>query len=364
MFSAKQSDSKLWKDITKNKNVIREGARLDVGNGKRIFFWDHKWALPVPLSSMAMQEIPPHLDDMTVDEAWDTNLGWKWEIFSYVLPGDVLRAIDAHHVTPSEEFEDQLYWDGTPSSKFSIKSSIKIIRGETSRAIGNKRWEVVWITLIPQRVRMFLWLALHNYDLTNINRVVRHLIDDPRCKECGAQEEDIDHILRRCTHAREFWHYLGLLGDTKFMTTPFNPWLTDNLNPANPDRNDRWPTAFAMAIWWLWKWRCCRTFDRETDIRFNKVAFVRDRITEVENAPSRGNSLHPNDRPHRLEALITWVPPSDQWALLNTNGAAKGNPGPTGGGGIIRGSQGELVEAFMEKYGVCTSTWAELKAVY
>lgn len=40
------------------------------------------------------------------------------------------------------------------------------------------------------------------------------------------------------------------------------------------------------------------------------------------------------------------------------------HPGPAAGGGIIRGPQGELVEAFMERHGACTSTWAELKAVY
>lgn len=53
-----------------------------------------------------------------------------------------------------------------------------------------------------------------------------------------------------------------------------------------------------------------------------------------------------------------------QWMMLNTEKAAKGNPGSAGGGGIIQGPQGEFVEAFMERFGVCTSTRAELKAMF
>lgn len=49
--------------------------------------------------------------------------------------------------------------------------------------------------------------------------------------------------------------------------------------------------------------------------------------------------------------------------MLNMDGAAKGNLGPVGDGGLIRGPQG-IVEAFLERYGSCTSTRAELNAVF
>lgn len=58
-------------------------------------------------------------------------------------------------------------------------------------------------------------------------------------------------------------------------------------------------------------------------------------------------------------------PPSlDGWIMLNTDGAAKGNPGPAVGGGIFRGTRGEWLYGFAENMGCCTSVKAELKAVF
>ena len=39
------------------------------------------------------------------------------------------------------------------------------------------------------------------------------------------------------------------------------------------------------------------------------------------------------------ETLIRWEAPPEGWALLNTDGASKGNPGIVSGGGVLRGYQ-------------------------
>lgn len=48
---------------------------------------------------------------------------------------------------------------------------------------------------------------------------------------------------------------------------------------------------------------------------------------------------------------------------LNTDGAAKGNPGIAGVGGLIRGHRGEVHEAFAFNYGKRTCTSAKLMSV-
>jgi len=40
------------------------------------------------------------------------------------------------------------------------------------------------------------------------------------------------------------------------------------------------------------------------------------------------------------------------WKVLNTDGAAKGNPGIAGGGGVLRGDQGEWICGFGESMGI------------
>jgi len=61
---------------------------------------------------------------------------------------------------------------------------------------------------------------------------------------------------------------------------------------------------------------------------------------------------------------VRWKSGSEGWIILNTDGAAKGNPGPTGAGGVLRGDKGEWLVGFLENLGHCSSIKAEFKAVW
>lgn len=103
-------------------------------------------------------------------------------------------------MTEDEEAIDTVYWNGSTSGCFTITSTLKIIRGELDLgAVAN--WNFVWKLQVPQRIRFFLWLALHNRLMTNVNRFIRKLSDDPRCLACGEVEESVEHILRKCPTA-------------------------------------------------------------------------------------------------------------------------------------------------------------------
>lgn len=47
---------------------------------------------------------------------------------------------------------------------------------------------------------------------------------------------------------------------------------------------------------------------------------------------------------------------------MNTDGASKGNPGPSGGGGVIRNELGDVIFAFSHYYGETDSLIAEVRA--
>ncbi|MQL84039.1 hypothetical protein Taro_016541 [Colocasia esculenta] len=118
-------------------------------------------------------------------------------------------------------------------------------------------------------------------------------------------------------------------------------------------------------------------------------------VGEVEDAKSSSNLLHQNihalvataiDKmvfqdtatPQQMEAilelgffvkppvklckLVRWIPPL-QGLVLNVDGASKGNPGPCGGGGLVRISYGTVVLAFSYFYGVGSSILAEARAM-
>ncbi|KAL0458988.1 UNVERIFIED_CONTAM: putative ribonuclease H protein [Sesamum latifolium] len=60
---------------------------------------------------------------------------------------------------------------------------------------------------------------------------------------------------------------------------------------------------------------------------------------------------------------VYWNKPPDNWLNLNTDGAAKGNPGPAGAGGLLRDHFGRIIFAFQEPLGTCSNVQAELKAI-
>ena len=60
---------------------------------------------------------------------------------------------------------------------------------------------------------------------------------------------------------------------------------------------------------------------------------------------------------------MRWEAPVAGWVILNTDGAAKGNPGPAGAGGVIRGDKGEWIVGFSENLGHCSSVKAEICAI-
>ena len=70
---------------------------------------------------------------------------------------------------------------------------------------------------------------------------------------------------------------------------------------------------------------------------------------------------------HRPDAFqmrqIQWQSPGFKVVKLNIDGSLKGNPGVSGGGGIIRNSAGNMIFVSSRYLGKCTSLQAEAKAL-
>lgn len=67
----------------------------------------------------------------------------------------------------------------------------------------------------------------------------------------------------------------------------------------------------------------------------------------------------------RMKSILTvhWQFPDRGMTKLNTDGCSKGNPGPAGGGGLVRDSKGHVLLAFSHYYGVAQSITAEVRAI-
>lgn len=333
-----------------------------VGNGSSTLFWDHKWVAATPLIDLATQEVPIEILGATVEDMWEDNVGWKWETFAPYLNQDILKLIEAHELKNDPNLGDLLYWKDGNKGKFSIKSAISIIRNN-HELIDEDCWKIIWNAPTQQRIRAFMWLACHDRLMGNANRFKRQMTTDPSCFVCGDSADSTMHILRDCPLARMIWRKLGGPADTaEFYNTPLKQWFKYNLTHEDEPGLPTWAMLFSIAIWWIWRRRNSIVIGHNNEIPIDYGAFIQVRYKEIKRFLENTGEIEVVKR-KKKEVNVRWKTPRSGWFVLNTDGAAKGTPGPAGGGAIIRDEGGNLISAISIKLGHCSAFRAECLAL-
>jgi len=130
-----------------------------------------------------------------VCEFWKPSAGWEWARFSHFLPTHLLQRIASFDLG-NEAMDNRPMWIASKTGAFTIKSAIQIL--QASMAMEVVKWDWIWKLRLPHRILVFIWLLLHRKILTNAERFRRKLSSNPQCGICPGDEEDLDHLLRRC----------------------------------------------------------------------------------------------------------------------------------------------------------------------
>ncbi|CAL1361606.1 unnamed protein product [Linum trigynum] len=104
--------------------------------------------------------------------------------------------------------EDITVWGMEPDGKFKLRSAYLVaaewLRGEAieeANAENKSQWKCLWKWPGPNRIKHFLWLALHDRLMTNAERKRRKLTSNDSCAE---------HIMRHCPSSQQVWRLLGI----------------------------------------------------------------------------------------------------------------------------------------------------------
>ena len=306
-----------------------------------------------------MRLIPNEQRLNRVCDYWQQGVGWDWAQLSQTLPAEILKRIASFELM-EDEVSDKPIWLGNKSGKFDIKSAINIVHPSTSTGIGEWWW--IWRLRVPCRVQTFLWLLQHCKLLTNEARFKRNLNSTPYCELCFEGIEDLEHLLRLCLNATEVWQALEHEGMyCSAADLDFEVWLRQNL--LGPHEDSAWSTKFAITLWYIWKWRCARCFDKTERIPVDKGKFLRYKFHDTTQAVATDQILAHVTRRDMDDHWIRWEPPAEGWMVLNTDGAVKAHLGSAGAGGVIRGERGDWVVEFSEYLGYCSAIKAELRGV-
>ncbi|KAK9268800.1 hypothetical protein L1049_000564 [Liquidambar formosana] len=198
------------------------------------------------------------------------------------------------------------------------------------------------------------------------------------CPCCSNNVETANHILINGPLARAIWMHF---------TTIFGIRVFDSESPTI--RMLRLGRAFAknsivhilirclplILYWELWKDRCRRKYDGKSfsfdfvinTIRSHLVA-VADHCSfdiptnQIQSSTLLLLNIQKGNPKLKKVRLIKWHPPPAGVLKLNIDGASKGNPGPSGGGSILRNDLGEVLFTTSNFYGYATNIVAECKA--
>ncbi|TQD76419.1 hypothetical protein C1H46_038047 [Malus baccata] len=372
LYSCSYKRSSIWPGIKSILYILFQNCRWVIGNGSTTSLWVDKWLDKPIVDVVGATEIAPSLSRTKVSNI--IRMG-KWvipSIFSSTFP-DLTKEI-LEMPLPIDEDKDVLIWEVSTSGVFSFSDGYEIVR----HRFPVKSWaSIIWRPFIPPRYSILVWKILFNKLPTEDQLQRRGIPLAPICQLCHKNSESIDHIFSSCEFAQCAWRWLatqfgtiippkGSLSDLwlDFLSKRFSPhlrnvWLASGFfllmairKMRNKVKFEGKPPSFS---------RLCRSTSawiRQVGaLTPSHVQGILDRQLLVSLGISPNSCKAPSIVP------VRWHPPPFSWVKVNTDGLAKGNPGPAACGGVFRDSAGYFLGGFSLCLGHRTSFYAELHAV-
>lgn len=192
--------SASWKRILNLRGEFRRFFKMEVGDGRRIFFWHDSWATDTPLSDRFTTREILSLGFSELDKVADFGVGgyveWphgvllKWP----ELGGRVIRI---------QNFRlDRAVWVSRDGSLGPFQSSISW--NDFREVHPVVEWfHLVWFSNLIPKHSFILWLAIRRKLLTQDRRQLWQVGDDDSCPFCKGQKDSVDHLFFKCFFPRE-----------------------------------------------------------------------------------------------------------------------------------------------------------------
>ena len=205
--------SYAWRSIHKSLEVLKQGTRWKVGNGKLIHICDDK-CLPTPMTYKVISHPKDFGDFPMVSSLIDEDIKmWRRDrLVKIFLPFEVNTILNiplSQHLS-----EDSIILVGNKKGIFFVKSASYVakkmldsdIQGETSRGdVRAPLWKRIWQLNIPEKIRIFAWRLCMNAISTMVNLNRRGIQVEVLCLICKKEEEVVEHVILKCELAKAVW---------------------------------------------------------------------------------------------------------------------------------------------------------------
>ncbi|KAH0665042.1 hypothetical protein KY285_026248 [Solanum tuberosum] len=301
-----------------------------------------------------------------------TEEGWNFDALQDALPEFVVEHIKLNmfFVQPSDQ-GDKTWWTKSSTGKFSIKSSWELLR---QKAEKNEDLKLLWIKGLPFKLSFLAWRIWNGkVPVASLMHFWNPTISD-NCMCCSIPvEETIEHLFLIGEVAARIWnHYsraASLLGPMLNLKQTMRRWWSS-------EGSYRIQVIFQVVpiviLWCLWKRRNAilhggafsesKVIWEINDIilKVIKIRFKRD--FGRNNWPDIITELQRHNNSYNIN-IVRWIPPPINWVKCNTDGASRGNPGPSSAAFCIWDYSGSIVVAKGFKIHNTSNLVAEARAI-
>ena len=204
---------------------------------------------------------------------------------------------------------------------------------------------------------MLFWNVVHGILPTAFNLQKKIHAFDITCQCCLLAPETHLHLFRICFHATILWkrifqncHLTKAVDVHRFFNNDWDGWITLNL-----DQSLDWLMLFAIALWHIWKNRNRVVFEGAMAVSSSQYNHFFLDYTHNINAFQKPDRMAPNP-----QQAIVWKPHVHGYLKLNIDGSWKANDKASGGGGVIRRTDGSWFMGFSIKFGAVNPAAVEL----
>ncbi|XP_019225001.1 PREDICTED: uncharacterized protein LOC109206620 [Nicotiana attenuata] len=363
--------SHVWKQMINAREEVEHEILWELKSGTKNI-WHENWTGLGALYHVLPEEFPINEELQDVAELRLEGT-WNEDLLEQNFTEEIVDHVRSNiHYEGNEEHWDKPYRMPTASGKFSVTSAWQIIR---HRSDPNQEFKHMWIKGLPFKISFFLWrLWKGRIPTDDVWRRQGQMVMS-RCWCCQQpQEETIQHIFLTSATASKVWNlFMGAAAITVPLVQlkqVIRHWWNAQCCPKLKPLFQAVPT---IITWELWKKRNAGKYGgsvtthrviHEVNRTLHYLANVR--YAWLPNIPLLWPDMiqyFEGYKPVIITRRITWQLPFQGWYKCNTDGASRGNPGPSSLGFCVRNDEGDLIYARAVDLGETTNVVAEARAI-
>ncbi|KAL8129710.1 hypothetical protein V2J09_018865 [Rumex salicifolius] len=161
--------SEIWRGLKLVINgVIGPGTSWNLGDGRKIKFWDDPWLGERRLLDIRFCPLTEEMSRYVVRDYWIPSRGWNWDLLNTLIPPSRLLLLASTGIVDEPGIVDILAWAHSANGEYTVRSAYTMIRKDR---LGRRQAEDTWLSLLSA---LAVQVGMNPYSMC-LEIVLKHL---------------------------------------------------------------------------------------------------------------------------------------------------------------------------------------------